>query len=79
MEKSMKVAIHREGWRTKTGQVCRKWSEYWVFVGMNPLGYRGGRCGIVVDGKRVAGRFSNPKEALAFAQRLADANGYQLI
>lgn len=75
----MRVTVHSEGWETKSGYVCLKWREYWVFLGNNPLGPRGGRCGNVVDGKRVAGRFRNPKEAWVFAKRLADEFGYQVI
>ena len=79
MNEKKKVAVHRYGWQTKAGFVCRSWGEYWVVVGSNPVGPKGGTCGNFESGNRVGHRFRRRAEAENYARRLAETNGYELL
>ena len=74
-----KVAVHCEQWVTESGHLCLKSWEFWVVVGPVPVGPRGGKCGRIVDGYRVAGRFSSYEKAFEFAQKYAQHNGFEII
>lgn len=66
----LEVVIHRTHWETAEGHVCLKWPAYWVAVGKNPRGPRGGVNGKVMDGTFVGGRFSSYQDAEIYANYL---------
>ena len=79
MSEKVKVTVHSWPWVTGEGHSCLRWSEYWVVIGANPLGPRGGRHGNVVNGHRVGKRFRRYEDALDSATELAAQNNYELI
>ena len=66
----LEIVIHRTNWPTDDGHVCLRWPAYFVAVGKNPRGPRGGVNGKIVDGVFVGGRFRTRDEAEAYAERL---------
>ena len=69
---NLEIVIHRTNWPTDSGHVCLRWPAYFVAVGKNPRGPRGGVNGKVVDGMFVGGRFRTHDQAEAFAKRLRE-------
>lgn len=67
--KGVEIVVHRTCWVTDEGHVCLKWPAYFVAVGKNPRGPRGGVNGMVVDGRFVGGRFRTYEDAAAYAER----------
>ena len=55
--KTKKVAIHSCTASGANGNVYPGFHQYFIYVGSNPVGPRGGTCGNVVAGSRVAGPF----------------------
>lgn len=63
------LAIHSEPFQCASGYTCKRWVRYWIYVGANPFGVRGGRCGSPVDARCVAGPFRSRGEAEEVAAR----------
>lgn len=55
------------------------WTSYRVFAGVNPLGPRGGRCGIAVNANQITGRDHGFPVALRIARRYAAKTGAELV
>ncbi|MHB1516248.1 MAG: hypothetical protein ACYCVY_11200 [Acidiferrobacteraceae bacterium] len=68
----IEVVVHRTHWVTRQGNVCLKWPAFFVAVGKNPRGPRGGVNGRVVDGRFIGGRFSKIEDAARFAERVRE-------
>ncbi len=66
----IEIVVHRTNWVTDEGYVCLKWPAYYVAVGKNPRGPRGGRNGKVMDAVFVGGRFRTYEDASNFAEHL---------
>ena len=79
MNESLKVTVQSFGWVTAAGWVCSNWREYWVVIGKNPKGPRGGTTGVISDGYTVGHRYRTRADALKRAQEIAIENNYELI
>lgn len=75
----MKVAVHDQAYVTKSGDLAPNWRRWHVYSGPNPEGPRGGRQGLIVNGRWVLGPYRTKIEADAAAKEYADKNGYELI
>ncbi len=77
---SMKIAVHCRPWITSDGYKCNKWYGYWVAIGANPLGPRGGRSGIIADGSFAnLAQMKTRADAMQYAARLSDKTGAEII
>jgi hypothetical protein len=79
LDGDMKVTVQSSGYVTRAGYVSSKWYEFFIVVGRNPVGPRGGKCGNYVDGHQVGSRFRKYDDALKAAQQLVAEKGYELI
>ena len=70
--KTKKVAIHSCTASGANGNVYLGFHQYFIYVGSNPVGPRGGKCGNAVAGNRVAGPFRTYELAEQYIQ--SDAN-----
>lgn len=78
--RKLKIAIHSMPWLSRrTGHRTAQWCEYWVCVGANPLGPRGGACGNAVGVDEWHGRYRTKEIARRVAERLAADLGAELI
>lgn len=74
-----KVAIHVLPYVTRGGHKCLKWVRWYIYLGRNPLGPRGGHRGTCVDAHCVAGPFRNRLDAANHARIYADSMGFELL
>lgn len=75
----MKVAVHCLPYITNQGYACLNHFRYHVFVGINPVGPRGGFSGKCVSGKRISGPFRTYEDAKLSAKKIAAEKGYSLV
>jgi len=74
----MKLALHSSPYITKNGHCSMQYPDHVIVAGDNPLGPRGGRNGIWVDGKVIARyRYRDRDEAYERMNKLLK-EGYQL-
>lgn len=67
----IKVTVHAVPYITRAGHICLKYSSYFVAAGIQPLGPKGGRCGVIVDGEQVSRLFNSRQAAEAEAAAYA--------
>lgn len=79
MIEGIEIVVHRTNWITDEGHECLRWPAYFVAVGKNPRGPRGGVNGRIVNGRFVGGRFRTYQQAQDFATWLAGESGTQWL
>lgn len=63
----LKLAIHGEPFVCASGFLCKRWKRYFVYVGTNPLGPRGGHQGHPVRARCIVGGLRSRDDAAEFA------------
>lgn len=75
----LKVAVHNQPYVTKAGHETPQWRSWYVYVGSDPEGPRGGRRGLCMKGKCMFGPYRGRAEAETRAKEYAEEKGYELI
>lgn len=74
-----KLAIHTVPSVTLAGYECKKWCVRVIFIGLNPLGPRGGKSGIAVAARHIGGTFRSHEAALKYIQSDKALSGLEVV
>lgn len=75
----LKVCIHNRPYVTRSGYEAIRWRRFYIYVGIDPEGPRGGRGGLCVNAKCMFGPYRNYSDAMTMAKVYSVENGYELI
>lgn len=75
----MKLAIHTQTYVNRQGNPSPGWRSWFVYLGGNPVGPQGGRCGKVMSGRCIAGPFRSFDSAAAHIKERPDLQAFELI